>query len=66
MATFEEKLKQLAVRQQRARKDNRRRKILVGARVLTKVNQGMLENSLLRGRLNSALTCADDRGLVGL
>jgi hypothetical protein len=50
----------------RSRWDDTRRKILVGAIVLAKVEQGVLEESVLRGWLKGALTRADDRALFGL
>jgi len=43
-----------------------RRNILVGAIVLAKVDQGVLEESVLRGWLKGGLTRADDRALFGL
>ena len=76
--TLEERLKQLKARQQRvearqrslssrrARRDDTRRKILVGAIVLAKVDQGVIADSTLRGWLEGALTRADDRALFGL
>jgi hypothetical protein len=78
IAGLEEKLKQLKVRQtraearrralesRRARKDDTRRKILVGAIVLTRVEQGLLPESELRAWLEAALTRADDRALFEL
>jgi hypothetical protein len=78
IATMEQRLRQLKCQQQRvearrryiagrlARKDDTRRKILVGAVVLAKVEQGALEDSVLRGWLEGALTRSDDRALFGL
>ena len=43
-----------------------RRKILVGAIVLAKVEQGELDAGLLRGWLDQSLTRKDDRELFGL
>ena len=75
---LEEKLRQLKAREQavdarrrilesrRKRKDDTRRKILVGAVVLAKVEQGELDSGQLRRWLDSVLTRADDRGLFGL
>ena len=75
---LEEKLKQLRTRQQRIEARKRallsrreraadtRRKILVGAIVLAKVEQGELEAGLLRGWLDQALTRNDDRALFDL
>jgi hypothetical protein len=77
ISTLQEKLTQLKLRQQRldARKcavDALRerkamtRRILVGGIVLTKVQQGEIDNELFRGWLDHALTRADDRALFGL
>ena len=78
IATLETKLSQLKVRQQRAeararalvsrraRKDDTRRKILVGAILLAKIDQGEFENRTLRRWLDKALTRKDDRALFGL
>jgi hypothetical protein len=75
---LEEQLKQLRTRQQRIEAGKRallsrreraadtRRKILVGAIVLAKVEQGELDAGLLRGWLDAALTRADDRALFNL
>jgi hypothetical protein len=75
---LEQRLKQLKVKQQRiearrrslesrrARRDDLRRKILVGAIVLAKVEQGGFQQSTLREWLDAALTRADDRALFGL
>jgi len=75
---LEEQLKQLRTRQQRIEARKRallsrreraadtRRKILVGAIVLAKVEQGELDAALLRGWLDQALTRKDDRELFGL
>ena len=76
--TLETKLQQLKVRQQRiaarraallssrARKDDTRRKILVGAVILAKVGQGDFDERQLKRWLDKALTRADDRALFGL
>lgn len=76
--SLEERLKQLKAKQhrmearrrslesRRSRRDDTRRKILVGAIVLAKVEQGVLEESVLRGWLRNGLTRADDRALFGL
>ena len=73
ISTLQEKLTQLKLRQQRLdarkravdalreRKAMTRRKILVGGIVLTKVQQGEIDNELFRGWLDRALTRADDR-----
>ena len=76
--TLEQRLKQLKAQQQRieqrrrtvearrSRRDDPRRKILVGAIGLAKVEQGVLQESVLRGWLDKALERADDRALFGL
>jgi len=56
--------KALASRQER--RADTRRKILVGAVVLAKIDQGVFEASVLRGWLDGALTRPDDRALFGL
>src|SRR5205823_3744333 len=70
--TLEERLTKLKARQQRiearrrtlesrrSRRDETRRKILVGAIVLAKVEQGVLDESTLRSWLDGALKRADD------
>lgn len=75
---LERRLRQLKAKQQRsearrrslesrrARRDELRRKILVGAVVLAKVEQGGFEESTLREWLDAALTRAEDRELFGL
>ena len=76
--SLETRLKQLKAKQQRAqarartvahrsvRRAETRRKILVGAIVLARVEHGLLEESVLRGWLDGALERADDRALFGL
>lgn len=76
--TLEQKLQQLKVRQQRitarkaalasgrARKEDTRRKILVGAVILAKVEQGDFDERQLRRWLDKALTRPDDRALFNL
>jgi hypothetical protein len=78
IGSLEEKLRQLKAKQhrmearrktlesRRSRRDDTRRKILVGAIVLAKVEQGALEQSVLRGWLRGALTRPDDRTLFDL
>jgi uncharacterized protein (DUF3084 family) len=78
ISTLQEKLHQLKLRQQRLdarkraihaqreRKAETRRKILVGAMVLAKVEHGEIATEQFRGWLNQALTRADDRALFGL
>ena len=75
---LEARLKQLKAREQliqarqrtlesrRARKADTRRKILVGAVVLAKVEQGVLAESQLQQWLDGALSRRDDRELFGL
>lgn len=50
----------------RSRREETRRKILVGAIVLAKVDQEVLPESTLRGWLDKALTRSDDRALFNL
>ena len=76
--TLQEKLKQLKVRQSRidarkrarenaqARKDDTRRKILVGALILARVEQGRFSRADLQEWLDAALTRPDDRALFSL
>jgi hypothetical protein len=78
IAQLEERLRQLKAREQavearrrslesrRLRKDDTRRKILVGAIVLAKVEQGELPEARLRAWLDAALVRTDDRALFGL
>jgi hypothetical protein len=75
---LEAKLKQLKVVQQRreakarsvalhrSRRDELRRKILVGAVVLAKVEEGVFDLNILKGWMSVALTRADDRALFEL
>jgi hypothetical protein len=75
---LESKLKQLKVQHQRreartrtvaarrARGEELRRKILVGAIVLAKVEEGVFDEAVLRGWLDTALTREDDRALFEL
>lgn len=51
---------------ERARRDDTRRKILIGAIVLAKVEQGVLAEAQVRQWLDGALKRADDRKLFGL
>jgi hypothetical protein len=78
IATLQEKLKQLKVRQQnlenrkraiaakRERKNDTRRKILIGATVLARVDRQELDPQELQAWLNGHLTREDDRALFGL
>jgi hypothetical protein len=78
VAALEERLKQLKSKQQQvdarkrafesrqARKNDTRRKVLAGAIVLAKVEQGALAAAQFRKWLDEALTRADDRALFDL
>jgi hypothetical protein len=78
ISVLETKLKQLKVRQQRidararslvsrrARKDDTRRKILIGATVLARVDTHQLDHTELNAWLNAHLTRDDDRALFDL
>jgi hypothetical protein len=78
IAALEAKLKQLKVVQQRkeararsvegrrTRREELRRKILVGAVVLAKVEDGSLEEAVLKAWLHPAITKAEDRALFQL
>lgn len=78
ITALEARLKQLKARQQRLqarrrsieahriRKTDTRRKVLVGAIVLARVEQGRLPESELRAWLNEALTREEDRALFNL
>jgi hypothetical protein len=78
IANLEERLRQLKARQQKAvarqrafesqreRKNDTRRKILIGAIVLARVKQGRLSETELLAWMDEALTRADDRALFAL
>jgi hypothetical protein len=78
IAELELKLRQLKERQQavearrrtlesrRGRKADTRRKILVGAIVLAKVERGEMDRALLERWLEQSLTREDDRALFAL
>lgn len=78
IATLSTELEQLELRQQRlearrrtlaarrSRAADTRRKILVGAIVLAKVEQGVMDGKRLRRWLDQALNRPHDRGLFGL
>jgi hypothetical protein len=78
IATAQERLKQLKARQlrvaarqralesRRDRKADTRRKFLVGAIVLAKVDQGKFDQAQLRRWLDEELTRDDDRELFDL
>lgn len=75
---LEQRLRQLKTQQQRlesrkraqsARKGRReelRKKVLVGAVVLAKVERGEIEESALHAWLDGALSSAEDRALFGM
>jgi hypothetical protein len=76
--TLETRLKQLKTRQarvearkralasRRERKDDTRRKILAGAILMAKVEQGVVDKATFQGWLDAALTRTDDRALFEL
>ena len=78
IATLEDRLKQLKAKQhqvetrrralesKKSRKEDTRRKILVGAIVLAKVERGEFSDSKLRQWLSESLTRPDDRELFEL
>jgi hypothetical protein len=78
IAAIEQRLSELKVRQQRQarrertlqsqrdRRDDTRRKILVGACVLTRLQRGELTQAQLLAMLDPFLTRPDDRALFGL
>lgn len=78
ISELETKLKQLKVRQQRidarartltsrrARKDDTRRKILIGATVQARVDRDQLDHAELQAWLDAHLTRDDDRALFEL
>jgi len=78
ISDLETKLKQLKVRQQRieararalassrARKDDTRRKILIGATVLARIDAHQLDHAYLHAWLDAHLTRDDDRELFEL
>ena len=78
IATLQERLEQLKAKQQRiaarqrtlesrrSRKADTRRKILVGAVVMAKIDQGELNKAQLHRWLDEALTRPDDRALFDL
>jgi len=78
ISTLEERLKQLKLRHQRTearknaiaaqrqRKADTRRKILIGAVVMARLEQKTMDEAMLRGWLDEALKGADDRALFNL
>ena len=78
IAALEQKLSELKVRQQRQarrertlqsqreRREDTRRKILVGACLLTRLQRGALTREALLAMLDPFLTRPDDRALFGL
>lgn len=75
---LEQRLKQLKTQQQRLesrkrtqnarteRREELRKKVLVGAVVLAKVERGEIDENTLRAWLDGALSKAEDRALFGL
>jgi hypothetical protein len=61
---LENRIKYLASRQ--ARRDETRRKILIGAVILAKIERGEFDEKKLKAMLASTLTRQDDRELFGL
>jgi hypothetical protein len=61
---LENRLHYLAAKQ--ARRDETRRKILIGATILTKIERGEFDQKKLEAMLDEALTRKDDRALFGL
>jgi hypothetical protein len=59
-------MRRRATESRRTRKEDTRRKILVGAIVLARVEQGRLPQTELRAWLDEALTRPDDRVLFDL
>jgi hypothetical protein len=78
ISSLELKLKQLKTRQQRidararalasrrARQDNTRRKILIGATILARIDRHELDHTELQAWLDAHLTRPDDRALFEL
>jgi hypothetical protein len=78
ISNLEQRLGQLRAQRQRedqrkrtfesrqARKEDTRRKILIGALVMARVQQGRFSEGELKSWLDEALTRADDRKLFGL
>jgi hypothetical protein len=78
ISTLQERLTRLKVRQQhidarkraivaqRDRKIETRRKMLVGALIIQKAKEGLMDAQLLRSWLDQALTRADERALFDL
>ncbi|MGB8326463.1 MAG: mobilization protein [Steroidobacteraceae bacterium] len=78
ISSLETKLKQLKTRQaridarkkslasRRARQDDTRRKILLGATVLARISRGELDQANVDAWLDAALTRPQDRELFGL
>ena len=78
IGSLEERLRRLKHQKQRtearmrstatrsARREELRRKVLVGAIVLARVERGELEESVLRGWLDPALERPEDRALFNL
>ena len=61
-----EKARARTVQSRTARREETRRKFLVGAVVLARVEKGLLEESVLRAWMDGALERAEDQALFGL
>lgn len=61
-----EKARTRTVQSRTARREETRRRFLVGAVVLARVQQGLLEESILRGWMDGALERTEDRALFEL
>jgi len=61
---LENRLQFLAAK--RARRNETRRKILIGARILAKIERGEFDEKKLRAMLHEALVRKGDRALFGL
>lgn len=78
ISTLQERLKQLKLRQQRTearqraietqreRKNETRRKFIVGSVILERVRQGTIDGEQFRAWLNEDLTRPEDRALFAL
>jgi hypothetical protein len=61
-----EKARARTVQNRTARREETRRKVLVGAVVLARIEKGLLEESVLRGWMDGALERVEDRAMFGL
>jgi transposase len=58
--------RQKAISQKRERKADTRRKILIGAIILAKIEQKVMDEKLLYSWIDQSLSREDDRALFGL